>query len=380
MAAATLVTLTMATAQTPGPGPVVPGEPIDLPLSASERKEVIDRAIVVLNEQYLFPAVAANIEKAIRANETQGRYNRIDSSIAFATKLTEDLQAIAHDLHLRVRFQAGGFPPMPPPDTPVPPELIEAERTFLGKLNYHFDNTQVLAGNVGYIRVNGFVDGIYLDDVLGGAMEFVARTDSMIIDARHNAGGAPSGVAHFASYFFGPTPLLLNEIHYHRLGIVDRFHTQAQVKGPRYLGKPVYVLTGPMTFSAGEEFSYDLQQHGRAVTIGEASGGGAHVAHGVNLTERFGLSVPVGEARNPVSGSNWERTGVIPDIAVPAELALLHAHVVALKARISSPELAPDERFLIEEALRGAEEDLAAGWKEYKRGRGKHGKGKGEKD
>jgi len=34
------------------------------------------------------------------------------------------------------------------------------------------------------------------------------------------------------------------------------------------------------------------------------------------------MFVPGGRARNPITGTNWEGVGVIPDVAVPAENAL----------------------------------------------------------
>ncbi len=35
--------------------------------------------------------------------------------------------------------------------------------------------------------------------------------------------------------------------------------TDASVGSPRYLGKPIYVLTGKRTFSAAEGLTYDLK-------------------------------------------------------------------------------------------------------------------------
>ena len=45
-----------------------------------------------------------------------------------------------------------------------------------------------------------------------------------------------------------------------------------------------------------------------------------------------GAYIPIGRAINPISKTNWEGTGVQPDIAVPAEQALDVAYREALKA------------------------------------------------
>jgi C-terminal processing protease CtpA/Prc len=86
--------------------------------------------------------------------------------------------------------------------------------------------------------------------------------------------------------------------------------------------KPVYVLTSSHTFSAAEEFTYNLQTRKRATIVGETTGGGAHPGDMVSLP--FGLMafVPNGRAINPITHTNWEGTGVKPDVTIPADTAL----------------------------------------------------------
>lgn len=94
--------------------------------------------------------------------------------------------------------------------------------------------------------------------------------------------------------------------------------------------KPLYVLTSGKTFSAGEELAYDLQQLGRAQVVGEATRGGAHPRDGWTVHPHLELSVPVARAVNPVSGTNWEGTGVRPDAPCGAEDALDRALSLAV--------------------------------------------------
>ncbi len=103
--------------------------------------------------------------------------------------------------------------------------------------------------------------------------------------------------------------------------------------GKRFGGtRPVYVLTSGATFSGAEELSYDLQQLGRATIVGETTGGGAHPRRGFAVHPHLEVTIPTARAVNPVSGTNWELVGVIPDIAVPADEALDRAHREALTA------------------------------------------------
>jgi C-terminal processing protease CtpA/Prc len=97
------------------------------------------------------------------------------------------------------------------------------------------------------------------------------------------------------------------------------------------LNKDVYVLTSNRTFSGAEEFSYNLKNLKRATIIGETTGGGAHPGGMVRLHEHFGMFIPRGRAINPITKTNWEGTGVKPDVEVPAAQALHVARLAALK-------------------------------------------------
>jgi C-terminal processing protease CtpA/Prc len=49
------------------------------------------------------------------------------------------------------------------------------------------------------------------------------------------------------------------------------------------------------------------------------------------IDNHFGIWVPNGRAINPITKTNWEGTGIEPDIKVPADDALKAAHLDALK-------------------------------------------------
>jgi hypothetical protein len=68
------------------------------------------------------------------------------------------------------------------------------------------------------------------------------------------------------------------------------------------------------------------------------------------VTDQFGVWVPAGRAVNPVTGKNWEGTGVIPDVSVTAENALKTAHLRALK-RILVAEKDPETRARLESVI-----------------------------
>jgi len=97
---------------------------------------------------------------------------------------------------------------------------------------------------------------------------------------------------------------------------------------------PVYILASHNTFSGGEDFSYGMQKANRAIIVGETTGGGAHPQRPFSLGQGFVISVPYARSLNPITKTDWEGTGVIPDVKEKAEKALLAAQEHILKNQV----------------------------------------------
>jgi len=336
-----------APAQQPPPGP-------DMTLDAPTRRAVIDGVIARLNEAYVFPDTARAMERAIRARQGRHEYDGLTSARAFAESLTAHLQAVSRDRHLRVRYSAEPLPESRPDQGPGPAEEARA-RAFGRRVNYGIERAERLTGNVGYLEVRSFgFEPEWAEATVGAAMTVLANTDALIIDLRRNGGGSPAYVALISSYLFGPDSVHLNSLYWRPEDRTDAFYTRVDVPGTRYgPDKPVYVLTSRRTFSGAEEFAYNLQTRKRAVIVGDTTGGGAHPGGMRRVTEHFGVWVPSGRAINPITGTNWERVGVRPDLAAPADSALRVAQLAALRDLLQRADTA--ERGRLEDALREIE-------------------------
>lgn len=335
-----------------------PDEP-DMTIDAATRAAVIDGGLKRLNDSYVFPDIAKKMEQAIRDRMVRKEYDQITSAKAFAEIFTKHLQEVSHDKHLRVRYS---HEPIPVRQNRQEPTAEERERFRLGNMwgNFGFEKVERLEGNVGYLSLRGFNDPNGAEETIAAAMNFLGNTDALIIDLRRNGGGSPAMVALISSYLFGEKPVHLNSLYWREGNRTDDFWTKEKVLGKRFADKDVYVLTSNRTFSAAEEFSYNLKNLKRATIVGEVTGGGANPGGMFRITEHFGVFVPTGRAINPISKTNWEGTGVKPDVEVPADHALKTAHLDALKKvaakQTDNPRRAGDFKRLIERTQKELDE------------------------
>jgi C-terminal processing protease CtpA/Prc len=298
-------------------------------IDAATKHAVIDACTAALKRGYIFEDTAARMADALQARESAGAYDKVTSSAAFARQLTEDLQAVSHDKHLRVfyRADASGEKASPSPEERTQHESMDR------RANYGFERVERLEGNVGYLDLRMLAATTpRAQEVASAAMTFLAETDALIIDLRRNGGGSPHMIAYVSSYLFDDRTHL-NDLYWRAAGRTDEFWTDPAVTGRKFGGsKPVFVLTSHDTFSGAEEFAYNLQSLKRATIVGETTGGGAHPGGEERVGDHFVLWLPRGRAINPVTRTNWEGTGVVPDVAVTADVALERAKELARAA------------------------------------------------
>ncbi len=287
------------------------------PIDDKRRRETVASIVETLNAEYVFPDVARQMGEALTTHLKAGRYDDMTQAADFARAVSEDLQAISRDKHLRVRPRRMS--------APAGGEAGLRGIHAAAQNNFGFRKVELLPGNVGYLKLDGFHPSDDAKQVAAAALAFLARADALIFDLRENGGGSPEMIIFLSSYLF-EEPTLLNRFFDREGNMTSDSWTREEIPGSRFApGLPVYVLTSAYTFSAAEEFTYNLQQLKRAVIVGEKTGGGAHPVMMRTLNKRFEVSVPHSRAENPVSKTNWEGVGVKPDMAVASGAALAAA-------------------------------------------------------
>lgn len=297
-------------------------------LSAEERAEVLDSLNNLLVRHYVFPDIAAQLVEVLNNHRAAEKYARYTEKDAFASAVTDDLRSVNNDKHLSVW---------------VTPDRTAEDETNLGSdfsrargafSNYGFERAEVLPGNIGYLKLSSFsLDQLYEPAQRAGAaaMAFVADVDALVFDLTDNGGGSPRLSRFISSYLFTREPVHLNDFYFRTSDTTLEYWTLDDIPGKRMPDVAVYILINKNTFSAAEGFAYSLKHLGRATVIGQASGGGSHGGSTHDVTNSFQAYIPFSRSIHPVTKTDFEGVGVLPDVSINSGDPLLAAHTLAIE-------------------------------------------------
>ncbi|MEO7085872.1 MAG: S41 family peptidase [Gemmatimonadaceae bacterium] len=313
-------------------------DPDALQIDAAARATAIDSLRAKIDRNYVVPAIGKAIADSLEARKERGAYDATTNAVGFAGRLTQEIFEIAHDKHTTVNYSPGvlrgpspapspGGPPSAPATAPGPrpapsataPRPSPSQLPVRPPCGYE---SKILDDNIGYVTFTNFRDPGECGADASRAMNAIAGARAVIFDLRRNFGGAAAMVPYLASYVFAARTHL-HDVYRRATGATEEVWTSEQVSGPRFgTTKPVYILTSSLTISAAEAFAYDLQSLKRAIVVGETTAGAANMTASGQIGEHLMINVSIARAINPITGTNWEDRGVVPDIQVPASDAL----------------------------------------------------------
>jgi len=286
---------------------------------------VLQKIAGLLESKYVLSDKAKGFADEFRAKCASGAYQSYTQAKEFAEKVNGDLIAITHDRHFNFRV-------IEPSDIGEKAEspLHHPVRYFLlrAKENTGFYKLEWIEPRIGYVDLRRFYSFDQAKDMAVAAMTFLTNAQAIIIDVRENGGGSGD----YLSSFFLPYPTQLSGSYSRQAGSLTEIWTRRDIGMEPRTDVPLFILTGPNTFSAAEYFAYDMKSRKRATLVGEPTKGGAHSVDLFGIDDQFEFYISTARAVSPVTGGNWEGTGVIPDIPVPAAAALDAAVVEAKKA------------------------------------------------
>ena len=306
----------------------------EAPLTAADKRAVVEQLGQTLEANYVFPDKAKTIAATLRSRLDAGDYDAATDRRKLASELTDDLIAASNDLHFAVGVDPEWVADYAAKQDPArAAALREQDRRDEARTNFGFTGLRYLDGNIAYVDLSHFADPELGYDAAAAAMRFIENGDAVIYDLRYNNGGYLEMAQLLASQLFpGDKDQELFDYDYNLDGrrVARGQWVLPALPAKRLTGKPVYVLTGSTSFSAAEWFAYTLKKLGRATLVGERTAGGAHPVDRKPVGTDFFLQVPIGQIRDPIDRGDFEGQGVTPDHLVPSADALAVAHRLAL--------------------------------------------------
>lgn len=310
-------------------------------------RSFVDSTVIKLSEimldYYILKDKGKEASEILKNNLKQKKYYSFNGG-ELANELVKDLHAITNDKHLMIKFYPEGNAEVDylfeetNKDKDYEPNKNALKRSR--RNNYGFKEVSVSNLNIGYLKFNGFYDirNSETTKTTAAAMEFLSHTNGLILDLTDNTGGDPNTLQFLFSYFFAVEP----PTHYNTFHFRDgsdnyiEKYTLPYTPGSRLSNVPLFVIIGENTFSAGEALAYALKALKRATIIGNVSGGGAHAADFKLINKYFDMSIPLARAINPITNTNWEGVGVIPDVEIDLNKAKEYAQAELIKTALKN--------------------------------------------
>jgi hypothetical protein len=297
-------------------------------------KILIDSIQSALLREYIFPEKAKLMADRLKSQLKNGAYKSLKDPAQIKTQLEDDIKSAHKDGHLHLNYDPGFAEQLLHPQPAMHKHNDSVELRQERAENFLFNRVEILNGNIGYIQFRGFSNLIKeAKPTITSVFTFVKNTDAVIIDLRRNGGGSPWMVKQLASYFVKERTHL-NDIYERKKNKTMEFWADPKDADSVILSMPVYILTSKRTFSAAEDFTYAMQTIKRATIVGETTGGGAHPTRPIAIGQGYVMNVPFARSINPITKTDWEGTGVVPDVPVSANDALDKAQELILQNKL----------------------------------------------
>jgi hypothetical protein len=282
-----------------------------------------EKAIQLITDHYVETPFIDDLTTLLKNNLRQNVYQEILSYSQLAQRLTQDLRNLTNDRHL---FLEVAPEKRTNEATMSQNDWQHAELVREQELNFGFTELAILGANIGYLKLEEFMNPERGIDTAIAAMKFLENTDSLIIDLRQNGGGYGGLAEYLVSYFFEEEPRLLSTTYFREIELTtQQTYTYPFIVGKRRVSQSLFLLVDKKTGSAAEWFVYTLQAFKKGTVVGEVTVGAANRNSYFDVNQHLRLSLSTGKPVSEATKENWEGKGITPDINCAASEAKMRA-------------------------------------------------------
>src|SRR5262249_52999831 len=133
-------------------------EEAQLQITPAITRMVIDSLGQVLMHNYVFPDTAVKMAAYLDEQYKKGAYATVRDPRQLADRLLQDLQKAHHDGHLRLHYAPGMAKDLADTNGAAQRHRIgdSLGLIFARQQNFAFTKVEILPGNIGYVKFNGF--------------------------------------------------------------------------------------------------------------------------------------------------------------------------------------------------------------------------------
>ncbi|WP_286264639.1 S41 family peptidase [Thalassotalea atypica] len=289
-------------------------------------KKTISGVIDVLEQEYLFPEKTKIIAK--RLNQKISTYSQNFSS---------DASTVIKELSMLMRSVSGdGYLELVPSTRALSLSHAPVIGMQANTQEYGIEVPRILAGNIGYLKIHHFYQSQAAELQAASALEKLASTTAIIIDIR-SAEGDSYSLVHFLMSYFVNDDVVLTDVLYEQQRKTKALVPISGLGSTAFKQNfPLFILTSAFVSGSGEFLSYTLKHLDKAVIVGEKTMGVALISNKRKVNDIISINVPIAMPIHPVTKSNWEGEGVVPDYPVEAVNSFDMAYELALDSRHDS--------------------------------------------
>ncbi len=291
-------------------------------LSENEKLSIIQKAVSLLHENYVFPERVERIGKNILSKFNSGGYAASSTSEDFLSALNHDLEKESGDTHVNISFGPERVQQIIE-EKKNEGKTIPLTKEWLERLryeNYRLRKVERLDGNIGYFWFLNFADLQAAKESIVGAMNFISNSNAIILDLRENGGGSSETLLFMLSYFL-PDGLKIGDFHYRKNNRIEEIKIPSDLAIKKIPDSvPLYLLVSNKTSSAAEGMASVLQSCKRAVVVGETTKGEGNPGELFVINDMLYIMIPTAISKSTVSEKeSVEGVGVTPDIIIAPE-------------------------------------------------------------